>query len=36
MGKEPFEASKKDVLDYVADMIGVSRTELQRNAGRAA
>ena len=36
MGKADFEASKKAVLDIVAQMIGSNADTLQRNAGRAA
>ena len=36
MGKEVFEASKKAVLDLVAQMIGTTAPTLQKNAGRAA
>jgi len=32
MGKEEFEASKKGVLDYLAEVIGVSRAKLESNA----
>ena len=36
MGKAVFEASKKAVLNIVAQMIGTSAPTLQREAGRAA
>lgn len=36
MGKKDFQASKVDVLDKAAELIGVSSEELGRNAGRAA
>ena len=32
MGKDVFRASKKDVLDLLADMVGVNRTLLERYA----
>jgi hypothetical protein len=36
MGNKDFQRSKSDVLDRGAELIGVSREELDRNAGRAA
>lgn len=36
MDKETFRKSKGDVLNLLADMIGVSRTILERYAGRTA
>lgn len=36
MDREAFEKSKKDVLDYIASLIGVPTSELRKNAGRAA
>lgn len=36
MDKAEFERSKNDVLDSLAEMIGVERQTLDRNAGRAA
>lgn len=36
MGKEAFEASKKDVLDLLENLIGVSRGQLKKQAGRSA
>lgn len=36
MNKTEFQTSKDAVLDHVAAMIGVSRQELDENAGRAA
>lgn len=36
MGREEFQKSKQDVLDYVADLIGKTPKELAANAGKAA
>jgi hypothetical protein len=36
MSKEPFEKSKHDVLDLLTSMVGVSRGELKKQAGRSA
>ncbi len=36
MGKEDFQKSKWDVLNKVAELIGVSGDDLRRNAGRSA
>lgn len=36
MGKKDFQASKTAVLDFVAGLIGTTRSDLGRNAGRAA
>jgi hypothetical protein len=36
MTKEPFEASKRDVLDLVASFIGTTTSELRKHAGRSA
>ena len=36
MGKAMFEESKKDVLDMIASMIGISRGELKKQAGGSA
>ena len=36
MGKEDFQKSKTAVLERVAQMIGVTRGELQKEAGRSA
>ena len=36
MGKDEFQRSKESVLGVLSDLIGVSKTELQQNAGRAA
>lgn len=36
MGKQPFEASKKEVLDLLESFIGVSRGSLRKEAGRAS
>ena len=36
MGRKEFQESKTKVLDLLAEMIGVDRTELDQNAGRAA
>jgi hypothetical protein len=36
MGNKDFQRSKSDVLDKGAELIGISREELDRNAGRAA
>lgn len=36
MGKSEFEQSKRDVLDLAAQIVGTTRTEAIRNAGRAA
>lgn len=36
MDREAFEKSKKDVLDYIASLIGVPTSELRKNAGKAA
>lgn len=36
MGKSAFQESKSKVLDVVADLVDVSRAELERNAGKAA
>jgi hypothetical protein len=36
MGAKEFQQSKSDVLDFVADLIGVSRDELNQSAGMAA
>lgn len=36
MGKQAFEDSKRAVLDIIASMVGVSRAQLKKNAGRSA
>lgn len=36
MGKKRFTESKQAVLDYCASLVGVAKTELERNAGMAA
>ena len=36
MGRKDFQESKQAVLDIAAGMIGVSRDDLRRNAGRTA
>lgn len=36
MGKARFTASKQDVLNYCASLVGVSASDLEQNAGRAA
>jgi hypothetical protein len=36
MGKKDFQASKTAVLDIVSQLVGVTATELQVNAGQAA
>ena len=36
MTKAEFQKAKSDVLDALAEMIGVDRTDLDKNAGRAA
>lgn len=36
MGKDDFNRSKSAVLDVVSSMIGLSREQLEENAGRAA
>ena len=36
MGKQPFQASKTAVLDYVAGLCGVTTDDLKRNAGQSA
>ncbi|MEJ0093301.1 MAG: hypothetical protein WDN46_17500 [Methylocella sp.] len=36
MGKKAFNESKNAVLDYAQSLIGVTRKELEENAGRAA
>lgn len=36
MGKQEFEASKKDVLELLDHIVGVPRGELSRQAGRSA
>lgn len=36
MGKEDFEASKRDVLDLLESMVGTPRGTLMREAGRSA
>lgn len=36
MGKESFEKSKHDVIDWVSDLLGVKPGELKKNAGRSA
>lgn len=36
MNKEEFQRSKVDVLDTIAELIRVKRSELEKNAGRAA
>lgn len=36
MSKAEFQKAKSDVLDALADLIGVERAELDKNAGKAA
>lgn len=36
MGREDFQKSKQDVLDYCAGLIGTSTEDVKANAGRAA
>lgn len=36
MGKEDFQRSKDDVMNTVADMVGVTPAELERETGKAA
>lgn len=36
MGKKDFQESKQAVLDIVSEMVGVTTTDLQGNAGQAA
>lgn len=36
MKKQPFEESKKAVLDYILGLIGTTARELRQNAGRSA
>jgi hypothetical protein len=36
MNKATFQASKTAVLDYIADLVGITAAELTANAGRAA
>jgi hypothetical protein len=36
MGSADFERSKKDVLDLASSLVGTTRTEAMKNAGRAA
>ncbi len=36
MAKQAFEDSKRDVLDYLASMIGTTRGQIKKHAGRAA
>jgi hypothetical protein len=36
MTKEEFQKSKTDVLDYITDLIGVKRSELEKQAGKTA
>jgi hypothetical protein len=36
MGKQDFQESKSAIMDVIAEMIGTTPDDLQRNAGRAA
>lgn len=36
MGKEKFQRSKNEVLEFISNLIGTSRAQLERNAGAAA
>jgi hypothetical protein len=36
MRREEFQKSKQDVLDWIAELIGVTPKELAANVGRAA
>lgn len=36
MGKKEFQASKQAVLEFLAELVGIAREELEANAARAA